>query len=82
MKLGCTCISLTIRGLYMHNAHQNKEEDIYERENPYKVPATREDEIYSQLKSWGVNNVTFKDIEYVHETAITIKVIFNGVLEN
>ena len=44
---------------------QNREEDIYGNVNPFTVPASQEDEIYAQLKTWGVQAIALKDIEYV-----------------
>ena len=48
---------------------QNREEDIYGSVNPFTVPASQEDEIYSQLKTWGVQAIALKDIEYVSSLA-------------
>lgn len=42
---------------------QNKEEDIYGSENPYRLPASQEDEIYAQLKTWGVQAIPHKDVK-------------------
>jgi hypothetical protein len=36
---------------------QNKQKDIYGNLEAYYAPASNEDEIYSQLKSCGTNNI-------------------------
>ncbi len=42
---------------------QNKEEDIYGSVSAYEVPATREQEIYAQLKTWGVTYIHERDVK-------------------
>ena len=32
-------------------------------ENPYEVPASIEDEIYAQLKTWGVKRIKSDEFE-------------------
>lgn len=43
--------------------YQNKEEDIYSEVNPYQSPASKENEIYSQLRSWEVATIPVEDLE-------------------
>ena len=43
---------------------QNKQEDIYGNLEAYYAPASNEDEIYSQLKSCGTNNIPHVHIRF------------------
>ncbi len=42
---------------------QSKEEDIYGYSSPYQVPATNEDELYAELKSFGIKSIPKQQIE-------------------
>ena len=59
---------------------QNKQEDIYGNLEAYYTPASNEDEIYSQLKSCGTNNIPHVQIRlalhapYTHPTHTTLLV--------
>ena len=44
---------------------QNKQEDIYGNLAAYYAPASNEDEIYSQLESYGTNNIPHNQIRLV-----------------
>ena len=33
------------------------------RENPYEVPASRENDIYAQLNTWGVKHLKIQEFE-------------------
>ena len=41
---------------------QNKQEDIYGNLDAYYAPASDESEIYTQLQSYGVNNIPHTQI--------------------
>ena len=45
------------------NIFQNKEEDIYGNLDAYYAPASEENEIYSQLKTCGVVNISHRWIK-------------------
>ncbi|XP_064386577.1 ephrin receptor 1-like isoform X2 [Halichondria panicea] len=47
---------------YSELIEQNKEEDIYSNVDPFQAPAADEDEIYSQLHSWGILNLSSSDV--------------------
>ena len=42
---------------------QNKQEDIYGNLEAYYAPASNEDEIYSQLKSCGIQSIPHNQIK-------------------
>ncbi|XP_064386571.1 uncharacterized protein LOC135335087 [Halichondria panicea] len=48
---------------YRQLLEKNKEEDIYGSVSAYEVPATREQEIYAQLKTWGVTYIHQRDVQ-------------------
>ena len=49
--------------LCVDTSQQNKHEDIYGNLNAFYMPASEEEELYSQLKSCGINNIQRKEIE-------------------
>ena len=51
-----------VRILFM-NVLQNKQEDIYGNLDAYYAPASEENEIYSQLKTCGVVNISHRQIK-------------------
>ncbi len=44
---------------------QSKGEDIYETANPFRAPAPSEDQLYTELKSYGIRSIPKQQIEYV-----------------
>ena len=45
------------------NVFQNKEEDIYGNLEAYRAPASEENEIYAQLRTCGVTNISHTEIK-------------------
>ena len=41
----------------MHELTQNKQEDIYGNVNEFLQPASEENELYAQLKAYGIRNI-------------------------
>ena len=44
---------------------QDERREIYDQLSPYQAPASKENEIYGQLKSWGTRSIPRSDIQSV-----------------
>ena len=51
--------------LYFHEMQfpQTKEKDIYAEQSLYSAPATQQDELYAQIKSYGIRNIPREEVE-------------------
>ncbi len=48
------------------------EKDIYSNVDQFQAPASDEDEIYSQLRSWGILNLSSNDVVHVSHMLISL----------